>query len=83
MEASALRRNILVSGIPLLGLLKQRFRLGDALLETTGLCDPCDLMERVLGPGGFNAMQGHGGITARVLSKGAVRIGDSVQIELD
>ena len=75
-----LRRNIVVSGIPLLGLLKQRFQLGEALLQTTGLCDPCDQMERALGPGGFNAMQGHGGITAIVLSGGRVRLGDSVRI---
>ena len=74
-----LRRNIVVSGIPLLALLNKRFTIGEAILETTGLCDPCQLMEKKLGPGGFNAMQGHGGITARVVSSGRVQVGDALQ----
>ena len=73
-----LRRNLLVSGINLLALKKCRFRVGQALLETTGLCHPCSKMERELGPGGFNAMRGHGGLTARVVESGLMRLGDPV-----
>ncbi|MCA8991002.1 MAG: MOSC domain-containing protein [Planctomycetaceae bacterium] len=75
-----LRRNIVVSGINLLALKGKRFRVGKCALEYTGPCVPCSLMEENLGPGGFNAMRGHGGITAQVVSEGLIRIGDSVAV---
>lgn len=73
-----LRRNIVVSGINLLALKNKVFRIGDASLEFTGLCHPCSKMERQLGVGGYNAMRGHGGITARVCEAGQVRLNDKV-----
>lgn len=73
-----LRRNIVVSGINLLALKDKCFCIGDAVLEFSGLCHPCSKMERQLGEGGYNAVRGHGGITARVLDSGLVRINDEV-----
>jgi MOSC domain-containing protein YiiM len=73
-----LRRNIVVSGLPLVALKGRRFRLGELLLEGTDDCDPCSRMEDALGEGGYNAMRGHGGLCARILEGGRVRIGDAV-----
>ncbi|MGH8077352.1 MAG: MOSC domain-containing protein [Lysobacter sp.] len=75
---STLRRNVVVSGLPLVALKGRRFRIGAALLEGTGPCDPCSRMEAALGPGGFNAMRGHGGLCARILEGGTLRVGDAV-----
>lgn len=80
VEPAALRRNVLVGGINLIALRNGRFRIGEALLEGTGPCEPCSRMEDVLGPGGYNAMRGHGGITARVLEGGRIKLGDAVEL---
>jgi MOSC domain-containing protein YiiM len=78
VEPALVRRNIAVSGINLLALKRARFRLGEALLEGTGPCEPCSRMELALGPGGYNAMRGHGGITACVLEPGWIGLGDAL-----
>ena len=77
---ATLRRNLVVSGIPLVALKGRRFRVGEVVLEGTDSCDPCSRMEAALGPGGFNAMRGHGGLCARILQGGTIRRGDAVVV---
>ncbi len=74
------RRNIIVKGINLLAFKDKQFSIGEeVILEFTGLCHPCSRMETNLGPGGYNAMRGHGGITAKVIKGGEIRVGDEVR----
>lgn len=75
-----LRRNLAVAGLNLLALKGRRFRIGTALLECSGECHPCSRMEEEFGPGGYNAVRGHGGITARVIESGGIRLGDTVLV---
>ena len=79
VDPELLRRNIVVSGINLLALKDNHFCVGDVVLFATGNCPPCSRMEENLGPGGFNAMRGHGGITARVVQPGTIHVGDQVR----
>lgn len=78
ISPAILRRNIVVSGVPLNALIGKKFRLGEVLLEGTDACDPCERMEAALGPGAYNAMVGHGGLCARILQGGKICIGDSL-----
>lgn len=83
LDPRLLRRNIVVKGINLLALKDKRFWVGTTLLEMTGQCHPCSRMEENLGSGGYNAVRGHGGITARVIKNGEIRVGDQVYVAVE
>ncbi len=82
VDPVALRRNLVVSGINLLALKNARLQVGAAVLEIVGPCQPCSRMEETIGPGGYAAMRGHGGMTARVLTGGPIVVGDAVRAEI-
>jgi MOSC domain-containing protein YiiM len=83
IDPSLLRRNIVVSGINLAALKQNEFQIGEVVLFGTGNCPPCSRMEENLGTGGYNAMRGHGGITAKVVTGGMIRRGDHVSFVTD
>lgn len=78
VTAEQTRRNLIISGINLLALKDKTFQIGQVLLAYSGPCHPCTRMEETFGPGGYNALRGHGGITARILNDGNLHVGDQV-----
>ncbi|MBC7696732.1 MAG: MOSC domain-containing protein [Bacteroidia bacterium] len=88
LEASLLRRNLVISGINLLAikpLFKHQvhyLQIGEVLLEITGSCAPCSRMEVLLWEGGYNAVRGHGGVNARVMIGGELNVGDAVNMQV-
>lgn len=72
------RRQLVVRGVDLARLEGRRFRVGPVLLEGTGPCHPCDHLEELTLPGVRAALEGRGGLTARVLEGGTLRVGDAV-----
>jgi MOSC domain-containing protein YiiM len=74
------RRNLVVAGVNLLALVRLRFAVGEeVILVGTGACAPCAKMDETVAPGGFQAMRGHGGITASIERGGTIRVGDAVR----
>ena len=82
LNPALVRRNVVVAGLNLLALKDQLIQIGDTILQITGQCHPCSKMEIALGPGGYNAMRGHGGMTAKVVRGGVIRVGDTVMVVL-
>lgn len=78
IDPAILRRNLVVSGINLTALRHQRFQIGDALFEATAQCHPCSRMEKALGKNGVAAMLGHGGLCAKIIRGGKIKVGDDV-----
>ena len=82
IDPAVLRRNLVVSGINMIALRHQRFRIGEVEFEASAHCHPCLRMEQVLGKGAVAAMLGHGGVCAKIIKGGVIRVGDEV-VKLD
>lgn len=76
-----LRRNVLIRGLNVNSLRGRTFAIGDqVVLEGTGPCDPCSRMPEILGPGGYAAMLGIGGVCAAIVTPGTIRVGDTLRL---
>lgn len=78
IDPALLRRNLVISGMNMNLLRFQRLQIGDAIFETSALCDPCSRMDENLGKGGAAAMFGYGGLCAKIIRGGNIVIGDAV-----
>ena len=80
IDYADLRRNIAISGLNLNILENEHLSIGEATFEITGLCHPCGKMETQLGVGAYNALRGHGGLTAKIIKGGLITVGDEVEL---
>lgn len=78
IDPRLLRRNLVISGMNMNLLRYQRLQIGEVIIETNALCHPCSRMDENLGAGGTAAMFGYGGLCAKVIQGGVMRVGDAV-----
>src|SRR6202171_898747 len=78
LSAAEHRRNLTTRGVGLGSLLGQRFRIGDVLLEGVKDCPPCEHLEQLVGKSVLKPLVNRGGLRARVLVGGTIRVGDLI-----
>lgn len=75
-----IRRNALVSGADLPALVGREFEIQGVRFAGAEECRPCYWMDATLGPGAEVWLRGRGGLRARILSNGRLRVGPVAQV---
>lgn len=75
------RRNIVTSGVPLNHLIGVRFSIGEVTLEGVKLCEPCGHLERLVGQPIKPGLVHRGGLRARIIESGQIKVGDVIEGE--
>jgi MOSC domain-containing protein YiiM len=74
------RRNLTTRGVRLDDLLGQRFCVGEVVLEGVKDCPPCEHLEGLVGKPVLRPLVKSGGLRARVVEGGRIRVGDAVTL---
>jgi MOSC domain-containing protein YiiM len=72
-SAGVTRRNVITQGIDLNSLIGKRFTVQDVEFEGVCECKPCSWMDFAIAPGAQVAMEGRGGLRAKILKGGSLR----------
>jgi MOSC domain-containing protein YiiM len=80
LSASEHRRNLTVRGVKLDELLGQRFSVGDVVLEGVKDCPPCKHLVQLTGKTVLQPLVNRGGLRARIVVGGTLRVGDNVTV---
>jgi MOSC domain-containing protein YiiM len=70
---SVYRRNVITEGLDLNALIGQEFELQGVRFLGTEECKPCYWMDQAVALGAEDAMKGHGGLRAKILTSGTLR----------
>lgn len=76
-DPSAFRRNVITRGVDLNSLIGKKFEIQGVQFEGVEECRPCYWMDGAVAPGAEERMKGHGGLRARILTDGVLRIDTS------
>ena len=74
VDPSAFRRNVITRGLDLNALIGREFEIQGVRFFGTEECRPCYWMDRAFAPGAEEAMRGRGGLRARIVTDGTLRV---------
>src|SRR5215217_8291996 len=72
------RRNITTRAIVLEPLLGKCFRIGEVVCEGVRPCPPCKHLEEIIGKKIMKPLVHRGGLRARIVEGGWIRVGDQI-----
>jgi MOSC domain-containing protein YiiM len=79
LRPGVIRENITTEGLNVNSLIRgQQLRVGEARLEVSAVCTPCDQLEKVQ-PGLRRELRGRRGMLCRVIEGGIIRRGDPIE----
>lgn len=79
LDPGEARRNVVVRGLDLNGLVGRRFRVGAVECEALEPSPPCRHLEKLTAPGVLKGLAGRGGVRAAILTGGEIAVGDPVE----
>ncbi|HEY2154714.1 MAG TPA: MOSC domain-containing protein [Isosphaeraceae bacterium] len=80
-EVAESRRNVVTRGVALNHLVGREFSVGAARLRVIRLCEPCDHLQKLTRPGVLKGLLHRGGLRARIVADGPIRVGDPVVMD--
>jgi MOSC domain-containing protein YiiM len=69
-----MRRNVITKGVDLNSLIGKRFVIQGVEFEGVCECSPCHWMNEAIAPGAEAALHGRGGLRARILTDGQLKV---------
>ena len=73
-SAAVFRRNVLTRGVDLNAFIGQEFEVQGVRFAGTRECSPCHWMDQAFAPGAEAWLKGRGGLRARILSSGRLKV---------
>lgn len=75
-STSVFRRNVITSGMDLNSLINQEFEIQGIRFAGTEEAKPCYWMNQAFGSGAEDFLKGQGGLRARILTDGVLKLSD-------
>lgn len=79
LDAGLPRRNIITQGFALNHLVRRTFRIGEVILQGVDLREPCPVLTETASHTLMTSLIHRGGLGAKIVQGGVIRIGDVIE----